>query len=68
VDERPDTPPACRTTGDLAALLLSLRQARIIEIAAIERFLGLAPSRTRRGRPEKVRAWHNEDEGEYKTA
>lgn len=62
---RDETPQGC---GELRALLMDLRQARIIEIAAIERFLGLAPSRPRRERPEKVRVWHTEDDGEYKMA
>lgn len=63
---RPPDPP--QEGEPLYALLMALRQARMIEVAALERFLGLPPSRPKRERQERGRAWHNEDDGEYKTA
>lgn len=47
---------------------MQVRQGLIIQLAAIDKRLGLEPSRPKRERPERVRSWHNEEQGEYKTA
>lgn len=67
VDERPDTSPSPLCDGE-REFWMQVRQGLIIQLAAVEKRLGLAPSRPRRERAEKIRAWKNEDEAQYRTA
>lgn len=60
-----DPRPPCDNDRDF---WLQVRQGLLIQLSAIDKRLGLEPSRPRRERPERVRSWHNEDQGEYKTA
>lgn len=59
-----ETPP----DESLRALLVELRRARLIEIDALNRFLGGEPRDPRPKREPLTRVWRNEDEPEYKTA
>jgi len=66
-DERPADPP--RGDAALRRLMEKLRRGHLAQARAFEEYLGIAPARAQRERPEgKGRVWENEDEAGYKTA
>ncbi len=64
-DGQMDTPPLDES---LRALLVELRRGHLIQVDAIDRFIGNPPRDPKPRREPIARVWRNEDEGEYRSA